>query len=124
MGAEIPADRWEYRFVADVIEAVERRIGVPTRWNGRLWEETNEIFLASSLDDGTMTVEVAKVLEPVKLAYTADRPLTADEIDQARLGAQLQKFFDGPAAGSQTVQAKADTAHRQHERSERGSARG
>ena len=124
MGAEIPADRWEYRFVADVIEAVERRIGVPTRWNGRLCEETNEIFLASSLDDGTMTVDVAKVLDPVKLAYTADRPLTADEIDQARLGAQLQKFLDGPVVGSQTVQAKAGTAHRQHERSERGSARG
>ncbi len=38
--------------------------------------------------------------------------------------AQLQKFLDGPAVGSQTVQAKAGAAHRPHERPERGSARG
>jgi hypothetical protein len=70
--------------VASVIRSVERRTGSPTRWNGRVFEEMDAGVLGAAHPDGTMTVSPSKVLAPVRLAYTAGRPLTNQENLQAR----------------------------------------
>lgn len=70
--------------MASVIRSVEQRTGSPTRWNGRVFEEQNPDYLGTAHADGSMTVNRAKVIEPVKLAYTAGRPLTSQENYRAR----------------------------------------
>ena len=105
-GPEILPDTWEYQFVARVVEAVENRTGVPTRWSGRLFEEPDKFYAATARDDGDMTVNIAKTLDPVRLAYTTDGPLTADQADAARVGAYIliheAKHFANQV-GDQTV---------------------
>lgn len=83
-GPELPPSSPEYQWVASVIRSVEQRTGSPTRWNGRVFEEPNPNYLGTAHPDGSMTVNRASVIEPVKLAYTAGRPLTSDENYRAR----------------------------------------
>lgn len=84
IGPPIPRDTDEYRWVASVIRSVEELSGTKSRWNGELFEELEPGALGSALDDGGMTIAVADVLKPVALAYTANRPLTAAELLEAR----------------------------------------
>ncbi|MGY4770529.1 hypothetical protein ACXC9Q_26755 [Kribbella sp. CWNU-51] len=84
LGPEILPGTWEHGWVAGVVRAVERRTGVPSRWNGRLYEEPNSLFLATAHEDGAMSVSRALILEPAQWAHTADRPLTYDENAAAR----------------------------------------
>lgn len=77
---EISPQSWEYRLVAAVVYAVERRVGggadgSRTRWNGRLLEETDEEALGAADPDGALWVSVADVLEPLRQARDLDRPL-------------------------------------------------
>lgn len=70
--------------MANVIRSVERRTGSPTRWSGRVFEEMGAGVLGTAHPDGSMTVSPGKVLAPVRLAYTAGRPLTGQENLRAR----------------------------------------
>ncbi len=83
-GAALDPRSPEYQWVARVIRSVERRTGSPTRWNGTVFEEDNQHFLGAAHPDGSMTLNVAKVLDAVRVAYTAGRPLTPDEEFKAR----------------------------------------
>lgn len=83
-GQPIPRDSAEYLWVSSVIRSVEKLTGRPSRWNGELHENTRPHAAGSALDSGGMTVNVEKVLKPVALAYTAGRPLTEDELVEAR----------------------------------------
>jgi len=86
---EISSLSWEYRLVAAVVYAVEQRAGgaaagARTRWNGRLVEEQDPDFVGSAEEDGSLSVSVAHVLEPLRRARDLDRPLTDDEAWQLR----------------------------------------
>jgi hypothetical protein len=83
-GAALDPRSPEYQWVARVIRSVERRTGAPTRWNGTVYEEENQHFLGAAHPDGSMTLNLAKVLDPVRIAYTAGRPLSPDEEFRAR----------------------------------------
>ncbi|MEV6272992.1 hypothetical protein AB0L64_37895 [Kribbella sp. NPDC051936] len=87
--AEISPASWEYRLVAAVVFAVDQRVGgtaaAPrTRWTGLLLEETDPNFLGTAGDDGSMSVSVVNVLEPLRKARDLDRPLTAGEALELR----------------------------------------
>ncbi|MGW6200643.1 hypothetical protein ACWF0M_31160 [Kribbella sp. NPDC055110] len=86
---EISPQSWEYRLVAAVVYAVERRVGggadgPRSRWNGRLLEETDEEALGAADPDGALWVSVADVLEPLRQARDLDRPLTDYEALKVR----------------------------------------
>jgi hypothetical protein len=84
VGQPVPRDSAEYQWVASVVRAVEERSGTPSRWNGELYEDLRPFAGGSALDDGGMTVNRQRTLEPVALAYTAGRPLDEEELDAAR----------------------------------------
>lgn len=82
--AVISPRSWEYRLMAAVVIAVEQRIAGPdgsprTRWNGWVFEEPDPESLGSAHANGTLTVSVRKVLEPLRRARDLDRPLTDAE---------------------------------------------
>ena len=86
---EISSLSWEYRLVAAVVYAVEQRAGgaaagARTRWNGRLVEEQDPDFVGAAEEDGSLSVSVAQVLEPLRRARDLDRPLTDDEAWELR----------------------------------------
>ncbi|MFI5697521.1 hypothetical protein ACIA58_37030 [Kribbella sp. NPDC051586] len=86
---EISPQSWEYRLVAAVIYAVDQRVGgnaaAPrTHWNGLLLEETNPDFLGSAGDDGSMSVSIENVLEPLRKARDLNRPLNGGEAWELR----------------------------------------
>ena len=83
-GEPIPRDSLHYQWVSSVVRSVEKLSGRPSRWNGELYEETRPKSAGSALDGGGVTINVDKVLNPVAKAYTADRPLTEDELVEAR----------------------------------------
>ncbi|NIK56913.1 hypothetical protein [Kribbella shirazensis] len=81
---EISPSSWEYRLVAAVVHAVERRAGggvdgPRTRWNRELLAETDPDDLGGASVDGSLSVSVVHVLEPLREARDLDRPLTAGE---------------------------------------------
>ncbi|HEY3559577.1 MAG TPA: hypothetical protein VGL05_19045 [Kribbella sp.] len=81
---EISPESWEYRLVAAVVIAVDQRLGgtatAPrTCWTGVVLEESNPDFLGTAGDDGSMSVSVVNVLEPLRKARDLDRPLTGGE---------------------------------------------
>lgn len=81
VGQAVPQDSAEYAWAASIVRAVARRSGLPTRWNGELFEELDpKGGVGRALDDGGMTLRVSAVLKPVSTAYTADRPLTENEL--------------------------------------------
>jgi hypothetical protein len=82
--AEISPQSWEYRLVAAVVYAVERRAGggrggPRTRWNGRVLEEADPENAGSAHGDGSISVSVEHVLVHLRNARDLDRPLTDDE---------------------------------------------
>lgn len=86
---EISPGSWEYRLVAAIVYAVEQRAGgvaggARTRWNGRLRGEEDPDFLGFAEADGSVSVSVANVLEPLRRARDLDRPLTDDEAWEIR----------------------------------------
>jgi hypothetical protein len=85
---EISPRSWQYRLVAAVVAAVERRAGGAdgrrTRWTGELAAETDPEDLGGAFADGSLSVSVAHVLEPLRKARDLDRPLTDDEAWQLR----------------------------------------
>ncbi|WP_329002904.1 hypothetical protein OHA18_06845 [Kribbella sp. NBC_00709] len=86
---EISPDTWEYRLVAAVVYAVEQRAGgvaadARTRWNGRLLESEDPDFLGFAEVDGSVSVSVANVLEPLRRVRDLDRALTDDEAWEVR----------------------------------------
>lgn len=83
-GRPIPRDSPEYAWVSSVVRSVEKLTGRPSRWNGELYEETRPNAGGSALDGGGMTINPAKVLAPAGKAYGANRPLTEDELVEAR----------------------------------------
>lgn len=83
-GRLIPRDSPEYAWVSSVVRSVERLAGRPSRWNGDLYEDTRPNAAGSALDSGGMTVNTAKVLAAAGKAYGAGRPLTEDELIEAR----------------------------------------
>lgn len=83
LGREIPAGSPEYVWVSSIVASVEKRTGVNTRWNGRLHEEPNAGYLGTAHHDGSMTVSVAKVLEPVRDAYTG-KQLSSEDLVKVR----------------------------------------
>jgi hypothetical protein len=83
-GRPIPRDSPEYAWVSSIIRSVEKVTGRPSRWNGELYEETRPNTAGSALDSGGMTVNAAKVLAAAGKAYGANRPLTEDELIEAR----------------------------------------
>jgi hypothetical protein len=83
-GRPVPPNSNEYLWVAGVVRSVEKLSGTASRWNGELYEETRSNAGGSAMDDGGMTVNVDRVLKPVAQAYTAGRPLTEDELVNAR----------------------------------------
>jgi hypothetical protein len=87
LGLEIPRGTREYAWVASIVEAAERRSGVPSRWNRRLYEEPHTMLLATARGDGAMTVSRPNITDPVLRAYDAQRPLTDLEKVLARRGA-------------------------------------
>lgn len=89
LGPEIPRGTREYAWVASIVDAAERRSGVLSRWNRRLYEEPNNLNLASARDDGPMTVSRRNILGPILSAYDAQRPLTDLEKVLARRSAVI-----------------------------------
>jgi hypothetical protein len=83
-GRLVPRDSNEYRWVASVIQSVSKLSGTTSRWNQELYEELRPHASGWAMDDGGMTVNAAQVFTPVAQAYTADRPLTEDELEQLR----------------------------------------
>jgi hypothetical protein len=86
---EISPQSWEYRLVAAVIYAVDQRFGgtaaAPrTHWNGVLFEEPEPDLLGTAGDDGSMSVSIENVLEPLRRARDLDRPLTGGEAWELR----------------------------------------
>ena len=86
---EISPRSWEYRLVAAVVFPVDQRAGgtaaAPrTRWTGLLLEETDPDLLGTAGDDGSMSVSIANVLEPLRKARDLDRPLTGGEALELR----------------------------------------
>ncbi|MGC4937948.1 hypothetical protein [Kribbella sp. DT2] len=83
-GRPVPRNSYEYRWVASVIRSVEKLSGLPSRWNGELFEETERFVAGRILHDGSLTVSADEVLKPVALAYTAGRPLDKAELSALR----------------------------------------
>lgn len=86
---EISRQSWEYRLVAAVIYAVEQRAGrseagAQTRWNQQVLEEPDLGWLGQAHEDGSLSVSVAQVLEPLRRARDLDRELTEDEAQEIR----------------------------------------
>ncbi|WP_410785350.1 hypothetical protein [Kribbella sp. C-35] len=86
---EISPESWEYRLVAAVVFAVDRRAAgtaaAPrTRWTGLLLAETDPDLLGTAGDDGSMSVSIDNVLEPLRKARDLDRPLTGGEAMELR----------------------------------------
>ncbi|HEU4948135.1 MAG TPA: hypothetical protein VFT31_13365 [Kribbella sp.] len=82
-GRELDPRSPEHQWVAGIIRTVERRTGVPSRWNGRLFEELDAGSFGAALADGGMTVNPVTVMDTVRRAYTG-RQLSADEHLQLR----------------------------------------
>jgi hypothetical protein len=61
----------DYQWAAGVIAAVERRTGVRTQWNGRLYRETDPDLGGHVDPDGRMTLSERAVFGAVRKAYTA-----------------------------------------------------
>lgn len=81
---EVSPQSWEYRLVAAVVRAVEKRAAAGradrrSRWNGRVLEEDDPENLGSAHADGSLSVSVEHVLVPLRRARDLDRPLTDDE---------------------------------------------
>jgi hypothetical protein len=80
---EISPGSWEYRLVAAVVRAVEHRVGSAggpgSRWNGQLFEENDPGSLGGAHGDGSMSVSMEQVIEPLRRARDLDRPLTDAE---------------------------------------------
>ncbi|WP_432882240.1 hypothetical protein ACQPYH_39005 [Kribbella sp. CA-245084] len=85
-GREILPHTREYQWVASIVAAVERRTGVPSSWDRRLYDEHSGTG-ATAEYDGPMTVSRQLVLEPVMRAYDATGPLDLDTVGWARIGA-------------------------------------
>ncbi|TCC39758.1 hypothetical protein [Kribbella sindirgiensis] len=82
---EISPQSWEYRLVAAVVYAVEQRVdGARTRWNQVVLEEEDPDFVGSAEADGSMSVSITNVLEPLRRARDLDRPLTDEEAFELR----------------------------------------
>ncbi|MEU8221856.1 hypothetical protein [Kribbella sp. NPDC048915] len=69
--------------------AVDQRFGGTaakpiTRWTGILLEEPDPGFLGTAGDDGSISVSVVNVLEPLRRARDLDRPLTVGEAIELR----------------------------------------
>ena len=60
---------WEYQWVASVVAAVAHRIGVPTRWNGQLFEDPDLEDFGGAGHDGHLIVSGKHVLGPLLDAY-------------------------------------------------------
>ncbi|MDX2968363.1 hypothetical protein PWY87_03530 [Kribbella solani] len=71
IGPEILPGTREYQWVARVVAAVERRTGLASSWNRRLYEEL--ITGATAEENGPMTIN-RSVLEPVMEVYGELRP--------------------------------------------------
>lgn len=86
MGPEILPGTREYEWVASIVAAVERRTGIPSSWNRRLYEERGGMG-ATAEYGGPMTMDRELVLEPVLRAYDATGPLDLEATGWARIGA-------------------------------------
>ncbi|WBQ06399.1 hypothetical protein [Kribbella sp. CA-293567] len=84
IGKPVPRASNEYLWVRSVVRSVEKLSGRPSRWNGELNEESRPGVAGSALDDGGMTLDAETVLKPIARAYTAGRPLTPEELIDAR----------------------------------------
>jgi hypothetical protein len=82
-GPEILPGTPEYQWASRVIKAVEERTGLPSRWNGRLYQETDPYLLGTAHDDGSLTLS-PRVLEAMRTAYAAGAEATPQQCDDAR----------------------------------------
>lgn len=77
-GAQLASHSKVYACVRRIVDAVTRQTGVPTRWNGELYEEHDPEALGAVDADGTMSLSVLDVIEPLELAYAPLRLSDAD----------------------------------------------
>jgi len=81
VGAEFDRSSPEYQWASSIINAVHQRLGLRSRWNGRICEELDPDTAGAACDNGTMTLSKEEVLEPARTAYTTESP----DIDVIRL---------------------------------------
>ncbi|MFG1815628.1 hypothetical protein ACGFIF_17805 [Kribbella sp. NPDC049174] len=84
VGAEVLPGTPEYEWVSSVVAAVERRTGRTSRWDRRLYEGPSDQSGGKAVANGPLILARKNVLDPVVRAYTAQAPLTPDEIVAAR----------------------------------------
>ena len=63
---EIPPGSPEYIWVSNVIAAVEKRTGLSTCWNGKLYDETDPKYLGSANPDNSLAISRSKLLDVVR----------------------------------------------------------
>lgn len=103
-GREIAADLPGYGWVARIVGAVEQRTGMPTRWNGKIFEELDPAYAGSAdRDDGSLTLGKDDVMTPAERAYTG-RELTAEAVqmavDAAATVCHEARHLSSPLAGA------------------------
>jgi hypothetical protein len=86
MGSEILPSTREYQWVASIVAAVERRTGIASSWNRRLYEEHSGPGATAEFN-GPMTISRELVLEPVMRAYDASGSLDLETTGWARIAA-------------------------------------
>lgn len=79
----IPPTAPGYRWAARVIQAVEDRTGLATRWNGRIYPAIGPKLAGAVYPDHTMTLSETYVFAPIERAYTKQGPLTEAEAIEA-----------------------------------------
>lgn len=84
-GPEIPPGTAEYRLVASLVDATAERLGRPSQWDRRLFEELNPSLQGTGglHPERAMTLSRALVLTPARPVVDGRR-LTSDEIRPAR----------------------------------------
>ena len=103
-GREIAAGLPGYAWVARIVGAVEQRTGMPTRWNGKIFEELDPAYAGSAdRDDGSLTLGKDDVMTPAERAYTR-RELTAEAVqmavDAAATVCHEARHLSSPLAGT------------------------
>lgn len=87
-GSEILPSTREYQWVASIVAALERRTGLPSSWNRRLYDELGDVG-ATAQFNGPMTISRERILEPVMRAYDATGPSDLATAGWARIGAMV-----------------------------------
>lgn len=72
-----------YDWVRQVVEAVERRTRTLSAWNGEIYVETDPRVLGGAEADGSMTLTIADVIEPIRRIHSGVQ-LSDGDIEAAR----------------------------------------